>query len=152
MKEYLLLYKSPYNHYYPIKNNAISGLFNLNEFFFSDYRYYNSIFLNQDQIHGEETIVINDQEHKFLYIFTKDHDPDEHIPDDDLPGLTNEFNSCKISYDNFIKFREKWIQLTKHLPPFIIIYRDHNNWIFCKGFDSKEDMELFVDDNTQTVH
>ena len=53
-------------------------------------------------------------------------------------------NSCKISHDNFIEFRTKWLAIKETLPPFMIIYRDDNDWIDCKGFNSKEEMELFI--------
>jgi len=152
MKDYLFLYKEINDRYYNLENYPLSLLIFLRTYFSGDHRYYDENFFNQDQDHGNETIIINDKQHKFLYIFTKDHDPDEHIDDDDLPDLTNEFNSCKISYDNFIEFRIKWLELKGYLPPFAIIYRDDNDWVSCTGFDSKKDMELFLTDHTQTIH
>lgn len=144
MQQYLLLYKTKYDDYYPIKNSLISCLWDLNEYFFSDYRYYDANFFEQDQHYGNETIIINDIKHKNLYVASKEHDPEEHISYDDRPLLTNEFNSCKISYDNFIEFREKWLMIKNELPAFAIIYRDDNDWIHCKGCVSEIEMKLFV--------
>ena len=63
---------------------------------------------------------------------------------DEYSSYVNEANSCKISVDNFIEFTKKWMALKSVLPPFAIMYRDDHDWVDCKGFDSKEDMELFV--------
>ncbi len=144
MKEYLLLYRSPYNHYYPTKNNIRSGLWDLNEYYLSDYNYYNDSLFTKNQNYYKETIIINDVIGEQLFIVIQDHDIENHIADDDRSQLTNEFNSCKISYSNFIFFRERWLELKRALPPFAIIYRNNNDWIDCKGFESQEAMELFV--------
>ena len=153
MQEYLLLYKSPSNKYYPMKNNMKSGLWDLNEYFLSDYKYYDYYqdFFDQEQIHGQETIVINDKQHKNFYILIIEHNIEEHIPDDNRLALTNEANSCKISYDNFIEFRQQWVQLQQDLLPFALIYRDDNDWIACKGFVTQEEMELFVGDAQMNI-
>ena len=37
------------------------------------------------------------------------------------------------------------MEMKKKQIPFAIIYRNDNDWIDCKGFDSKEEMELFVE-------
>ena len=144
MKEYLFLNKEIDNRYYPTKNNMTSNLWDLNNYYFNDCKYFdNSLFIN-DQSHYNETIIVNDLKNKNLYITTKDFEIEKHIPDDERLERTNEFNSCKISYDNFIEFRAKWLTIKKALPPFAIIYRDDNDWVHCKGFDSQEEMELFV--------
>lgn len=153
MQEYLLLYKSPSDKYYPMKNNMKSGLWDLNEYFLSDYKYYDCYqdFFDQEQIHGQETIVINDKQHKNFYILIIEHNIEEHIPDDDRLALTNEANSCKISYDNFIEFAKKWIQLKQDLPSFAVIYRNGNDWVNCKGFETQQAMEAFVQQAQQEV-
>jgi len=138
------LYKSKYNDYHPVKDNISSELWNLQEYFFSDYHYYNDNIFTQDQSHYNSTIIVNDLENKLLYIVAKDFDTENHIPDDERLGLTNETNSCKINHNNFIEFTQKWLEIKRTLPLFAIIYRDDNEWIHCKGFDSKEEMDLFV--------
>jgi len=138
------LYKSKYNDYYPIKDSIASELWDLNNYYLSDDRYYDEDLFIKDQSHYNETIIVNDLKKRNFYIVVKDFDIENHIPDDDRLELTNEFNSCKISHDNFIEFRKKWLAIKELLPSFAIIYRDENNWISCKGFDSKEEMELFV--------
>ena len=152
MKDYLLLYKSKYNDYYNFEKNIFSFLQYLRTYYCSDYRYYDANFFEQEQHYGNETIIVNDAQHKNLYISPQEFDIDEYIADDDRPGLTNEFNSCKISYDNFIEFRQKWIVIKETLPAFAIIYRDNNDWIDCKGFDSEIEMKLFVQDYKPEVN
>jgi len=60
--------------------------------------------------------------------------------------------TCSVSVNNFIEFTQNWVELKLQLPPFAIIYRDDNDLIYCKGFDSQENMELFVTNHTQIVH
>ena len=144
MKEYLLLYKSKYNDYHPTEGNISSSLWDINEYYFRDDRYYNDDIFTRDQSHYNSTILVNDFENKNIYIVAKDFDIENHIPDDERLGLTNETNSCKISVDNFKEFTQKWIEIKKALPPFAIIYRDDLDWVHCKGFDSKEEMKLFI--------
>jgi len=97
------------------------------------------------------TYVYNDFKNKMMYIGFAEWSIDEEIesPDEEeFSSYVNETNSCKISVDNFIELTGKWVELKLQLPPFAIIYRDDNDWIFCKGFDSKENMDLFVTDHT----
>ena len=63
---------------------------------------------------------------------------------DDYPHYVNEKNSCKINVDNFKEFIKNWNNLKNELPAFAIIYRDDNDWIDCKGFDTQEEMKAFV--------
>ena len=125
----------------------------LNDYYFRDYRYYDENLFTDDQSHYNETIIVNDLKDRIFYIVVKDFDIENHIPYDDRAELTNEFNSCKISHDNFIEFRKKWLVIKEILPEFAIIYRDDNDWVDCKGFDSKEEMELFVTTyKTEVMH
>ena len=155
MQEYLLLYKSSkHNSYYPIKNNNNnSNLWYLNDYFLFDSYYYDESLFKKDQSHYQETIIVNDIKNKNLYISSQDHDTENHIPYDERSRLTNELNSCKINYENFLKFRQKWVALKQDLPSFAIIYRDDHDWIDCKGFDSQKAMELFVQNyQPETTH
>lgn len=147
MKEYLTLYKTKLNDYNPEKNNIKSGLWDLNDYYFRDYRYYDKSLFTKEQSHYQDTIIINDIGNKQLFVTVQDFDIENHIADDDRPGLTNEFNSCKISYNNFINFRENWLALHEELPPFALIYRNDHDWVDCKGFESQEKMELFIKEN-----
>jgi len=144
MKEYLFLYKEHNNKYYNLEKSPSTFLQYLITYYSSDYRYYDANFFEQEQHYGNETIIVNDAQHKNLYISPQEFDIDEHISYDDRPGLTNELNSCKMSYDSFIEFRQKWLTIKETLPAFAIIYRDDNGWIDCKGFDSEIEMKLFV--------
>ncbi len=49
-----------------------------------------------------------------------------------------------MSVDNFKNFITKWVQLKQELPSFALIYRDEQDWVDCKGFETQEAMELFV--------
>jgi len=146
MKEYLFLYKEFNDRYYNLEKYSLSSLRYLRTYFSSDYRYYDENLFIKDQSHYNETIIVNDLENRNFYIVVKDFDIENHIPDDDRHALTNEFNSCKISHDNFIEFRKKWLAIKEMLPPFAIIYRDDLDWIYCKGFNTQAEMELFVRD------
>lgn len=68
---------------------------------------------------------------------------------DEFTNYANETNSCKISYENFKEFAKKWTALKQALPPFAIMYRDDNDWVDCKGFESQEEMEQFIADQKQ---
>lgn len=146
MKDFLLLYRSKYNDYYNVKNNTISLLQYLRTYYFSDYRYYDESLFTKDQSHYQETIIVNDLKNKIIFIVPQEYDIENHISDNDRSVLTNELNSCKISYDKFIEYRQKWVKLKKDLPPFALIYRDNNDWVDCKGFVTQDEMELFIKD------
>ncbi len=73
--------------------------------------------------------------------------------DEEFPNYVNETNSCKMSVNNYLEFRKNWVTLKQDLTLFAIIYRDDTDWVYCKGFDSKEEMELFVKDhNSEIMH
>ena len=153
MKEYLFLYKEFNDRYYNLEKYPLSLLRYLRTYLSGDDRYYDENLFIDDQSHYNEIIIVNDLKNKIFHIVVKDFDIENHIPDDDRHELTNEFNSCKISHDNFIEFRKKWLVIKEILPEFAIIYRDDNDWVDCKGFDSKEEMELFVTTyKTEVMH
>jgi len=152
MKELLFLYKEKNNKYYPIHRNN-GGLWNLYYFFSSDYRVGRIDFYNKLLNFYNVTYIYNDFKYKILYIGFAEWAIDENIEspeDEDFPNYVNEFNSCKISYDNFMKIALKWeLIATSELPCFALIYRNDNYWIDCKGFNSQEEMEQFVKNHTQ---
>jgi len=146
MKEYVFLNKEKNNKYYTI-NQPDSSLWNLNYFFENDYRSYDKDIFIEEQIFYNVMYIYNDFKQKIMYIGFAEWSINEDIKGpsyEDFPYYVNEINSCKISHDNFIEFTQKWLEIKRTLPPFAIIYRDENEWIHCKGFDSKEDMESFV--------
>lgn len=148
MKESLLLYKTPNNNYLPLKQgyqNSLSSLFSM--LFGGDFRRSEIDFLTQIVSCYNAHFIYHDFQNKLLYMGFGDWLIDSEIDgpsDEEFPTYVNETNSCKMSVDNYLEFRQKWVELKKALPAFAIIYRDDNNWVDCKGFDTKEEMELFV--------
>ena len=69
--------------------------------------------------------------------------------DYEFSDYVNEKTSCKISVDNFIEFKKQWKMLKRTLPDFAIIYRDDSDVINCKGFNSKSEMNLFINNYSQ---
>ena len=124
-----------------------SNLRFLVNFFSSSYRPYDKkIFIHMLNLYDAD-FVYNDINNKDFYVGCSEWELDEEIdaPDDEeFQTYVNESNSCKISYDNYIEFAQNWLEMRNKQTPFAIIYRNDNDWIDCKGFDSKEEMELFV--------
>lgn len=146
MKEYIQLYKEQDNRYYTI-NKPNPPLWHLNYFLENDYRSYKTDMLTRELNFYNVTYIYNNFKNKMMYIGFAAWSIDEEIdsPDDEeFPFYVNESNSCKISIDNFKEFIPKWLKLKQQLPQFAIMYRDDNDWVDCKGFDSQEEMELFV--------
>jgi len=89
-----------------------------------------------------------------LYIGRADWELDEEIScpsDTEFPRYVNDSNSCNMSVDNYLQFRQKWVELKQQLPPFALIYRDDNDWVYCKGFNFQEEMELFLNNVQQKI-
>jgi hypothetical protein len=156
MKESILLYCSKPNTYLPLTkawdNNSLSSLFSL---LFGDFRPWDNDFLNHEVNLYNAHFIYHDFEKKLLYIGFGNWLIDAEMDgpsDEEFPSYVNETNSCKMSVNNYLEFRQKWVQLKQDLPHFAIIYRDDNNWIYCKGFDSIEDMELFVKNHAEVVN
>lgn len=148
MKEYLLLYRSKLDNYLSLdkeyKNISLSVL---KFVLFSDFRPKEEEFLSQVVSCYNASFIYHDFENKLLYIGRADWELDEEVKcpaDEEFSAYVNETNSCKMSVDNYLEFRKKWVKLKKALPTFAIIYRDDNDWVDCKGFDTQEEMELFV--------
>ena len=147
MKEYIFLYKSKFKNYCNVDKYPKSKLLDLNIFFSEDYSPSKiDIFTREISLYNI-TYVYNDFKNKMMYIGFGEWFIDEDIEGpswDEYSNYVNETNSCKMSVDNFKEFVKKWLVLKQKLPPFAIVYRDDNDWVDCKGFDLKEEMELFV--------
>ncbi|MGZ6251335.1 MAG: hypothetical protein ACXWL2_04860 [Candidatus Chromulinivorax sp.] len=148
MKEYILFYLSRPSTYLPLikawDKNSLSSLFSL---LFGDFRPRDNDFLHQDVNLYNAHFIYHDFKNKLLYIGFGEWLIDSDIDGpswDEFSDYVNEENSCKMSVDNYLEFRDKWIQLKKDLPPFALIYRDNFDWVNCKGFDTQEAMENFV--------
>ena len=147
MKEYLELYKEKDNRYYTI-HRPNPPLWNLNYFLENDYSFHKKdMFLNKLNFYNV-TYVYNDFKNKFMYVGFSEWSVNEDVesPDEEnFSQYVNETNSCKITIDNFKEFVEKWLVLKKEYNfPFLLMYRDDNDWVDCKGFQTEKEMELFV--------
>ena len=157
MKTCIQLYCSKPNTYLPLAkqldNNSLSQLFFV---IFSDFRPKEDDFLTHVVSCYNVSFIYHDFKNEMLYIGRSDWELDEEIDapsDEEFPNYVNETNSCKISVSNYLEFRKNWITLKQNPLPFAIIYRDENDWIDCKGFNSKEEMELFVkSDKSEITH
>lgn len=135
------------NHFYVMQDDAFEDLRYLVEFLSTDYRHYDQNLFNKSLNFYNSSFVYHDFSSKNLYIGFSEWEIRTEIPvpcDHRFPDYVNEMNSCKISMENFLEFRKKWVALKHELSPFAIIYRDDNHWINCKNFNSKYEMELFV--------
>ena len=156
MKEYIFLNKETNNRYYTMyKPNP--SLWHLNYFFANDYKSYDQDLFNRTINCYNITFIYNDFVKSMMYVGFSEwslSDGEMHCPDEEeFPNYVNESNSCRISVDNFIEFTKKWLAIKQELPSFAIIYRDNTDWVDCKGFDLKEEMEQFVKDHqSEIVH
>jgi len=151
MKEYILLYKSNLNNYCNLERDSKSKLLDLNIFFSEDYSPLKVDIFTRELSLYNITYVYNDFKNNMMYIGFGEWFIDENIDGpswDEYANYVDESNSCKISVENFKEFVKKWFKLKQEQRfYFILIYRDDNDWIDCKGFNSKEEMELFVKNN-----
>jgi len=150
MKEYILLKSLKNNYYMPMKIDMNIGWrdTSLSSLLFGDFRPWDKRFLTQVVSCYNVSFIYHDFENKMLYIGFSEwelSDGEMHCPDDEeFPDYVNETNSCKINVDNYLEFRKKWVELKQQLPSFAIIYRDDNDWVDCKGFETQAEMESFI--------
>ena len=148
MKDFIYLYKTESHDYCQIQDQKkLSPLRFLLLFFSGDYILNDTRLLHRVINFYNITFIYNDVINKMLHIgmslweLNDDIDaPSAH----EFPDYVNISNSCNLSYENFMKFACAWscIKYNRHL--FAIIYRNNNDWIDCKGFESQEAMEIFV--------
>jgi len=155
MKESILLYKTKIDNYLPIKknwdNNSLSQLFSL---LFGDFRPWDTDFLTRAINCYNVNFIYHNFETQMLYIGQSEWELDEDMMcpnEEEFPNYVNETNSCKMHVNNFLEFREQWIEIKKALPNFAIIYRDNLDWVHCKGFNIQAEMELFVENNQREI-
>ena len=124
-----------------------SNLRFLVNFFRQDYRDYYKDMYYRVATSFDSNFVYNDFATKDMYVGFAEWEVDEDMrcPDDEeFPNYVNETNSYKINQDNFIELAKNLMEMKKKQIPFAIIYRDDYDWVHFKGFNSKEEMELFV--------
>ncbi len=128
-----------------------SNLRFLIDFFSGDYRPYDQDVFHQIVSCYDVSFIYNDIKNKNFYVGWAEweySDGEIHSPhDEEFSSYVNENNSCKITHNNFIKLAEQFMNMKKNHTSFAIIYRDDNDWIDCKGFDTQEEMEAFVQNN-----
>ncbi len=147
MKEYIQLYREYDKSYYPI-DRKFPSVWHLNHFLEGDYRLLDQDIFIKTLNYYNAHFVYNDFKNEMMYIGFANWLIDEDIdgpPWDEFGNYINQLDSCRISVDNFKEFIKKWLVLKKEQNFFfMLIYRDDNDWVDCKGFDSQEEMELFV--------
>ena len=154
MKEYILLYRSNLNKYFAIDEKVKNSLGSLNYLLLTDFRPWDNNFLDRNINLYNTNFIYHDFENKMLYIGFGDWLIDAEIDDplwEDFFTYVKQIKTCPLLVNNFLEFKDKWIVLKQELPPFAIMYRDDHDWVDCKGFDSKKDMELFVKNYKQEI-
>lgn len=154
MEEYLFLYKEFNNRHYSIVNYPNTSLRFLSTFLAEDFRPWDTDFLIQPINIYNANFIYHDFEQRMLYVGFSEWELDEDMmcPDEEgFPHYVNETNSCKMSVDNFMEFRQAWIEIKKNLPVFVLLYRDELDWVYCIGFATQADMEFFVKNYTVQV-
>ncbi len=147
MKECIFLYRSKVDNYLPLDKKWENSLSILNYLLLTDFRPWDEGFLHQDVNLYNANFIYHDFANKMLYIGFGDWLIDEEIDgpsSDEFFTYVKQIKTCSILVENFIEFKQKWIALKQALPSFAVMSRDDNDWVDCKGFDSKEEMELFV--------
>jgi len=147
MKEYLFLYKEFNNRYYNLIDFETTSLRFLSDFLSDDYESDDQDMFIRTVNFYNANFVYNDIQNKILYIGCSEWELDEDVEApfrEEFPDYVNESNSCKISIDNFIELAKKIMDMKKNPTPFAIMYRDDNDWIDFKGFDTQAEMELFL--------
>ena len=155
MKEYLLLYRLKLDHYVSLdKKYKHISLSVLKFVLSSDFRPNEEDFLNQVVSCYNVSFIYHDFENNMLYVGRADWELDEEIAcpsDDEFPHYVNDTNSCRMTVNNYLEFRKQWMQLKQDLFPFALIYRENNDWVDCKGFETQQEMEAFVQQNQQEI-
>ncbi|MBP6870159.1 hypothetical protein KBC04_04715 [Candidatus Babeliales bacterium] len=64
----------------------------------------------------------------------------------------NKFKYFKIQKQSFIKLLEDWNNILDIKPSYVVLYQDKNDWVGLQSFQSKEDMEQFIEDAQQIVN
>lgn len=150
MKEYIQLYREYDKSYYPI-DSKFPSVWHLNHFLESDYRSLDQDIFIKTLNYYNAHFVYNDLKHGMMYIGFANWLIDEAIdgpPWDDFGDYINQLDSCRISIENFKEFIKKWLFLKKEqIFPFMLIYRNDHDWVDCKGFESQDEMEMFVKNN-----
>ncbi len=147
MKEYILLYKTDHNNYIPIKQgyqNSLSSLFSM---LLGDFRPWDNDFLHKEINLYNANFIYHNFKTNMLSIGFADWLIDADIDGpayQDFAVYVQQVPTCSMLVENFIEFKAHWINLKKRLPVFAIIYRDDNDWIDCKEFNTQEDMEIFI--------
>jgi hypothetical protein len=147
MKEWLTIYKNILNKYSADRLSPSSSLYDLYMFITNDYHAWDTEFFTKPVRVLNITYIFNDLENQVTYIGVHYDDEDHEIFQPDGPGLenyVNETNSCKMSINNFNEFIKKWLEIKENQYSFAAIYRNDNDWVDCKGFNFKEEMEFFV--------
>jgi len=78
------------------------------------------------------------------YPFISGKTPLEHFQE----GLLESVNLTK---DNFFHILRTWNKYLEEKPSFLLLYQDENDWFDILPFQSKEEMDQFVENHTETI-
>jgi len=56
-----------------------------------------------------------------------------------------------LTKDNFFYILRTWNKYLEENPPFLLLYQDENDWFDILSFQSKEEMDRFVKNHTETI-
>jgi len=79
------------------------------------------------------------------YPFISGKTPLEHFQE----GL---LESVHLTKDNFFNILRTWNKYLEEKPPFLLLYQDENNWFDILPFQSKEEMDQFVENHTPILN
>jgi len=140
----------------------------LSTFLISDFEYIRQNLEQQIQYHfidkpgiGFEMIEINvDHENNLIYIGSMP-DPCDY-EDEDYPFISGKtplehfqeglLESVHLTKDNFFNILRTWNKYLEEKPPFLLLYQDENNWFDILPFQSKEEMDQFVENHTPIIN
>lgn len=146
MKNYIALERYTH-HFYPVQDDLFEDLRYLVDFLSTDYRCYDKRFLKQSLSFYNSSFIYHNFIDKNLHIGFSEWEIRLEVPvpcDSAFPNFVNSSNSCKIHLQNFNEFIKIWLDMKKLEKSFALVYRNENDWIICKGFDSKEELDCFI--------
>ncbi|MDP3788559.1 MAG: hypothetical protein Q8Q60_04585 [Candidatus Chromulinivorax sp.] len=157
MKKYLACHRLENREFAPINESMISydsNVTNLSELCNLLISYFNAnnknIFTDPLTFGPNSLFIRPDRREQMLYIgYYKARIFSEFYQNQDfLLTHSNQYNCCRISFENFRIFTQKWNSAQKSDSLYILIYENEQNWIDCITFPNKQSMyNTFIADN-----
>ncbi len=95
------------------------------------------------------TIVYFDIAHDTVYVgaigSVENHEENQaRLHPDNVLKYISSRHSFKMSYQDFITLKKEWDEILQMQTPYFMLYDDEQDNIFCKGFNTTDDMINFV--------